>query len=134
MSRVLLLMFLLLALPAGAYDRVACRDLRDRRDGLGREALELELELVRRIRRQLCPELSRLAEAANAVEEEFEPIDFGALRRCRRQTEERLAATRPVLFRNRLEFPFYTERGAGLARQADRLAGRMEREGCPDLP
>jgi len=131
-SRVLL-MLLLLALPAGAYDREACRELRDRRDGLGRQALEQELVLVRRIRRQLCPELSRRAEAANAVEEQFEPIDFGALRRCRRHTEEELATTRRVLFRNRLEFPFYTERGAELARQADRLDGRMEREGCPEL-
>jgi hypothetical protein len=129
-SRVLLLL-LLLALPAGAVDRERCRQLRERRDELGRQALEAELVLVRRIRGQLCPELSRRAEAANAVEEDFEPIDFGALRRCRQRTEERLAATRPVLTRNRLDFPFYTERGAELARQADQVDRRMEREGCP---
>jgi hypothetical protein len=125
------LMLLLLAVPAGAADRERCRQLRDRRDALGREALEQELVLVRSVRRQLCPELSRLAEAANAVEENFEPIDFGALLRCREQTEERLAETRPVLYRNRLEFPFYTDRGAELARQADHVDRSMEREGCP---
>ena len=130
MSRVLPLL-LLLAFPAAAVDREHCRGLRDRRDELGRQALVQELVLVRRIRGQLCPELSRRADAANAVEETFEPIDFAALRRCRQRTEERLAATRPVLFRNRLAFPFYTDRGAELARQADAADRRMEREGCP---
>lgn len=126
-----LLLALLLAGPALAADRRSCREIGQRIDALGQAAMREELALSRRYREQLCPELSRRAEAANAIEERFAPIDYQALRDCRQRAEELLAEERPVLHRNLLAFPFFTSAGAALARQADGLRQRRRRLDCP---
>jgi hypothetical protein len=128
--RPLLLGLLLIALPARAAEPDSCLQLRQERDALAQEALREELTLVRGLRERLCPGLSRRADAANAIDQVFDPIDYGALRECRQRTETELAATRPVLHRNLRQFPFYTATGAERARQADRLEQRMEERGC----
>jgi hypothetical protein len=121
----------LLLPPALAASLEQCRSLRERRDGLAAEAMTAEITLVQEVRGRLCPELRRQADAANANDQVFTPIDYQALLLCRRRSEQLVERTRPVLYRNRLGFTFYTESGADLAAQADAVAREMEQQRCP---
>jgi hypothetical protein len=119
------------ALAGGIED---CRHLREQRDGLATRSMQAEIVLVQELRDRLCPVLRRQADAANALSPELaEPIDYKALLLCRRRAEQLLEHTRPVLYRNRLGFTFYTASGADLARQADAVARTMAMEpaNCP---
>lgn len=107
-----------------------CRSLRERRDALAAEAMAAEIALVQKMRGRLCPLLRRQADGANANDQLFAPIDYEALLLCRRRAEQLIERTRPVLYRNRLGFTFYTAPGADLAGQADAVAGEMERLVC----
>ncbi|WP_216904391.1 hypothetical protein [Synechococcus sp. CCY 9618] len=124
------LLGVLLVDPALAGSLEQCRGLRERRDALAAEAMTAEIALVQELRGRLCPVLRRQADGANANDQLFAPIDYEALRRCRRQAEQLVERTRPVRHRNRLGFTFYTAVGAGLAEQADAVAVAMEKEGC----
>jgi len=120
--------------PALAAEAEACWQLRDRRNALGEAAMKVELVLVRRMRERTCPALHQQAEAANANDRVFAPIDYQALGACRRKAEAQLEATYRPLYRNRLQFTYYTPGGAELARQADGVARQMARQGCPPGP
>ncbi len=122
------------ASPALAAAPQACWQLRDRRNALGEAAMKEELVLVRRMRERVCPALHQQAEAANANDLVFAPIDYEALGECRRKAEAQLEATHRPLYRNRLEFTYYTKGGAEWARQADGVARLMARQGCPSIP
>jgi hypothetical protein len=122
------------ATSAVAAEPEACWQLRDRRNALGEAAMKEELVLVRRMRERTCPALHQLAEAANANDRVFAPIDYQALGACRRQAEAQLEASHPPLYRNRLQFTYYTPGGAELARQADGVARQMTEKGCPAVP
>ncbi len=115
---------------ARAADLQSCRQLREQRNALTTAAMEREIALVRAIREQLCPTLAGRAEVANARDLRFAPIDYAAWSRCRLQAERTLAGSRPVLYRNRVGFPFYTPAGAGLAGQADGLAATPNGRAC----
>jgi len=117
-----------------AAEREACRQLRNHRNARGEAAMKEELVLVRRMRERTCPALHQQAEAANANDRVFAPIDYRALGACRRQAEARLEASHPPLYRNRLRFTYYTPGGAELARQADGFARQMAEQGCPAVP
>jgi hypothetical protein len=133
----------LLGAPCLAADAASCRALRERRDSLGERAMQEEIALVKKMRERTCPALNRAAEAANAnagagatagafgTEQNFAPIDYGALIDCRRRAEAQLERTHPMLYRNRLQFTFFTAAGADLARQADAVARQMGESGCP---
>lgn len=115
-----------LVTPALAGNLEDCRQLRQQRDGLATQSMQAEIALVQELRDRLCPVLRRQADAANALTKELgEPIDYQALLRCRRRAEQLLERTRPVLYRNRQGFSFYTASGAELARQADVVAQAM---------
>jgi len=120
--------------PALAAAPEACWQLRDRRNALGEAAMKQELVLVRRMRERTCPALHEQAEAANANDRVFAPIDYQALGACRRKAEAQLEATHRALYRNRLQFTYYTPGGAELARQADGIARQMAQQGCPPGP
>lgn len=129
-----LLAAVVMTTPALAAEAEACWQLRDRRNALGEAAMKQELVLVRRMRERVCPALHEQAEAANANDRVFAPIDYQALAACRRQAEAKLEATHRPLYRNRLQFTYYTEGGAELARQADGVARQMAQQGCPPGP
>jgi len=120
--------------PALAAEAEACWQLRDRRNALGEAAMKQELVLVRRMRERTCPALHQQAEAANANDRVFAPIDYQALGACRRKAEAQLEATHRPLYRNRLQFTYYTPGGAQLAGQADAIARQMAQQGCPPGP
>lgn len=127
---------MLLALHAagasGATPEAACRPWREQRDALATAAMTAELQLVHQIRLELCPALERQAQRANALERDYgDNLDFQALLDCRHRAEERLRSGRPVLYRNRQGFIFYTPAGAALARQADALQQQARLGGCP---
>jgi hypothetical protein len=90
-----------------------------------------EIALVQEVRGRLCPELRRRADGANARDQEFTPIDYQALLLCRRRAEQLVERTRPVRYRNRLGFTFYTAGGADLAAQADGVDRQMQEQSCP---
>ena len=120
-----------LLLPPGlAGSLQQCRDLRERRDALAAEAMAAEIALVQEVRGRLCPRLRRQADAANANDQVFTPIDYQALLLCRRRAEQLVERTRPVRYRNRLGFTFYTEGGADLAARADAVAREMLEQDC----
>jgi hypothetical protein len=130
---------LLLAPGALAAGLGTCLDLRERRDELARRAMAAELVLVRQSREQICPALTRAAEAANADSPGYGNgaaalIDLQALRDCRQAAEQRLERRNRVRYRNRLGFTFYTPSGAALAAEADRVAGELARQGCEAPP
>ncbi|KEF41634.1 MAG: hypothetical protein ER33_10195 [Cyanobium sp. CACIAM 14] len=126
----LTLVWVLLLPEALAGSLEQCRSLRERREALAAEAISAEIALVQEMRSRLCPELHRQADGANANRQEFTPIDYQALLLCRRRAEQLIERTRPVHYRNRLGFTYYTEAGADLARQADARAREMERQAC----
>ncbi len=121
----------LLLPPVLAGTLEQCRGLRERRDALAGEAMTAEIALVQEVRGRLCPELRRQADAANALDQMFTPIDYQALLLCRRRAEQLVERTRPVRFRNRVGFNFYTEAGAELAARADAVAREMQEQVCP---
>jgi hypothetical protein len=127
----LILLGALLLPPALAASLEHCRSLRERRDALAAEAMTAEIALVQEVRGRICPELRRQADAANANDQMFTPIDYQALLLCRRRSEQLIERTRPVLYRNRLGFIFYTEGGADQAARADALAREMQERDCP---
>jgi hypothetical protein len=121
----------LLLSPALAGTLEQCRGLRQRRDALAAEAMAAEIVLVQELRGRLCPELNRQAEGSNANDRVFVPIDYEALRLCRRRAEQLIERTRPVRYRSRLAFTYYTTAGALLAERADAVAGDMRGQSCP---
>ena len=116
--------------PAIAQSLPACNALKDQRDTIAAVSMTAELELARRYRERLCPELSRKADAANANTRIFPLIDYQALIDCRRQAEQKLEKEQTVLYRNSLGFTFYTQPGAASARQADRIRQQINEGGC----
>lgn len=127
----LALLGVLLLAPALAGTLEQCRDLRQRRDALAAEAMAAEIVLAQELRERLCPELNRQAEGSNANDQVFVPIDYEALRLCRRRAEQLIERTRPVRYRSRVAFTFYTTAGAVLAEKADAVAGEMQEQSCP---
>lgn len=121
----------LLQPPALAASLELCRGLHERTEALAAEAMIAEISLVQELRGRLCPALRDQADGANAMDRRYVPLDYEALLRCRRRAEQLLVRTRLVLYRNRLGFPFYSLRGASLAKQADALATQGQQEGCP---
>ncbi|MFM7264778.1 MAG: hypothetical protein ACKOZW_04130 [Cyanobium sp.] len=80
-----------------------------------------------------APPQEATATGANALAREPSPetpFDYGAYIRCREQAEARLLRTRPVLYRNRLHFPYYTLAGARWAQEADALQATVDSV-CP---
>jgi len=116
--------------PAMAQSLPACNALKDQRDAIAAASMTAELELARRYRERLCPELSRKADAANANTRVFSLINYQALIDCRRQAEQKLETEQTVLYRNSLGFTFYTPPGAASARQADRIRQQISEGGC----
>ena len=116
--------------PAIAQSLPACNALKDQRDTIAAVSMTAELELVRRYRERLCPEVSRKADAANANTRVFPLIDYQALIDCRRQSEQKLEKEQTVLYRNSLGFTFYTPAGAASARQADQIRQQINECGC----
>lgn len=106
-----------------------CRQRRLQRDDLASRSMQAEIVLLQELRDRICPVLRRQADAANAANPQAnrtgESIDYQALLLCRRRAEQLLERTRPVLYRNRLGFLYYTPSGAALARQADAVALTM---------
>ena len=127
---VALLVAVLLA-PVRAAEPSACQPLRDQRDAAASQAMEAEIALVHRYRMDRCPALTKQADAANALDQQFTTIDFNALLACRRSAEIALERHERLLYRNRLSFNFYTPQGASLARQADALSQELMAQGCP---
>jgi hypothetical protein len=123
----------LLAAPAMAADREACRNLLDQRNALAEQAIKAEIALVRTIRERICPVLSKQADRANANDRSELTIDYQALLDCRHKAEEQLLRSRRVLYVNRQRFRFYTAAGAKLARQADGLDQELRNQECPQL-
>ena len=121
-----------LALAATAW-AADCRALKDQRDRVGRQAMQAEIALLQALRQRLCPEQEALANEGNALSHDHGTdvqIDYGAYIHCRHRAEAQLQSSRPVLYRNRLAFTFYTAEGARLAREADELKAQLERQ-CP---
>lgn len=119
---------------AQAADLQACRLLRSQRDGLASGAMVQEIALVRSIRAQICPDLARQAEAANARDLGYAPsesFDYAAWNRCRERAEEGLRGSQPSRYRNQQGFVFYTPQGARLAEQADQLSASLRASDCP---
>ncbi len=150
-ARPLLGGLLLALLPAAAMaaDAERCGALLDQRHALAARAMAEEIRLAGSVRERLCPVLNRRADAANANPEAAagaaagvvagsapqEPaFDYGAYLECRHRAEAELARTHPVLHRNRLGFPFYTEAGAFWARASDQLLEERARQRCPGAP
>ena len=104
----------------------ACRELRERRDGLTAQAMQAEIALVMALRRQLCPREEQAHAEATPPSPEARSgdpptLDYAAYIRCRERAEARLRRRHPVRYRNGRGFVFYTQAGAGLARAADAL-------------
>lgn len=121
----------LLLSPALAGTLEQCRDLRQRRDALAAEAMAAEIVLAQELRERICPELNHQAEGSNANDRVFVPIDYEALRLCRRRAEQLIERSHPVRYRSRLAFTYYTTAGAVLAEKADGVAAEMLDESCP---
>ena len=122
-----------LLLQAPAWSTPDCRPLREQRDRLAAEAMQAEIALLHGIRQRLCPHQEALAVEANALaagQAGGAQLDYAAYIRCREQAEAELQQSRPVLYRNRRGFTYYTQTGADLAREADGLEERLERA-CP---
>ncbi len=118
---------------AAAWGQADCRALGDQRDQLARQAMQAEIALLHALRQRLCPQQEALASAANALSADApqaSPFDYAGYIRCRARAEAQLERSRPVLFRNRLGFTFYTAPGARLAREADARHSQRERD-CP---
>lgn len=95
--------------------------------------MEQEISLVRSVRARICPELERTAEAANARDQLYAPLDsfdYAAWNHCRRAAEEQLGRSQAPLFRNHQGFVFYTIQGARFAEQADHLHASFKALGC----
>ncbi|MEB3304137.1 MAG: hypothetical protein VKK99_06030 [Cyanobacteriota bacterium] len=119
---------------AQSVDLEACRSLRSQRDDLASHAMEQEITLVRSVRGKICPHLAAKAEAANARDQAYGPLDsfdFAAWSHCRQEAEDRLAHSRPIRFRNQQGFVFYTPQGARFAAKADRLSAVLRVSACP---
>lgn len=116
--------------PAIAQSLPSCNALKDQRDAIAAASMTAELELARRYRESLCPEVSRKADAANANTKSFSLIDYQALIDCRRQAEQKLETERTVLYRNSLGFTFYTPPGTASARQADQIRQQINEGEC----
>jgi hypothetical protein len=114
-----------------AAEQNPCRSLKDQRDNLSTQAMAEEIALARKYREQICPKLAAQAEHANANESSSEFIDYSALIACRKQAETRLEKSNKVIYRNRLNFTFYTDKGAALAKKADLRNEEMEKILCP---
>ncbi len=121
---------LLLAMPALAQGQEACTVLKSQRDRLSSEAMGFEIALVKTYRERVCPALSRRADAANANDKLYAPIDYEALVICRSKAEKMLERDGKILYRNSLGFTFYTQKGADLSKEADRLVRAMQGQGC----
>lgn len=127
-------MCLLLALWSGstlAAEQNLCSALKDERDSLASQAMAAEIALGRKYREKICPGLARKAEQANANEGSSGIFDYAALIDCREKAEARLERNNKVLYRNRLGFTFYTQKGASLAKQADQRNAEMGKQRCP---
>ncbi|MFZ9849924.1 MAG: hypothetical protein ACO3FA_06120 [Vulcanococcus sp.] len=121
----------LIAAPAGLAEAIAgCQPLQEQRQALAREAMQAEIALAGRYRQQLCPELHRRAELANANSQVFAPINYAALLECRQAAERQLEQENPLLYRNRAGFTFYSAAGHAAARLADQQLERLQRQGC----
>jgi hypothetical protein len=132
-SRLLWLLAAALLLQAPAWSAPDCRPLREQRDQLAGAAMQAEIALLRGIRQRICPSQEAIAVEANALaasQAGGAPLDYTAYIRCREQAEAQLQRSRPVLYRNRRGFTYYTQTGADLAREADGLQERLERA-CP---
>jgi hypothetical protein len=130
---VLWVLAVALLLQAPAWSAPDCRPLREQRDQLAGAAMQAEIALLHGIRQRLCPRQEAIAVEANALaagQAAGGELDYTAYIRCREQAEAQLQRSRPVLYRNRRGFIFYTQTGADLAREADALQERVERE-CP---
>lgn len=98
-----------------------CLGSRERRDQLARQAMQAEIALLHAVRQRLCPRQEATANASAEI-----PFDYGAYIRCRAQAEDQLLHTRPVLYRNHLQFPYYTHDGARWAKEADVLQATVD--------
>lgn len=126
-----------LAQPLGLSE---CRTLRAHRDRLASEAMQAEIALVQATRRRLCPRLEAHAERAHAeaspppdgmvqaapsAQSALADFDYMAYLECRRQAEEQLRRSRPILYTNQRGFTFYTVSGARFSREADGMQRRL---------
>lgn len=113
-----------LATTAQAAAQPDCIARGTKHEQLAREAMQAEIALLHRIRLELCPRDEALAVQSNALDasaNRSELLDYDAYVRCRRTAETRLERSRPVLYKNRRGFTYYTAAGARLAREADAL-------------
>ncbi|MCP9851241.1 hypothetical protein [Cyanobium sp. Morenito 9A2] len=117
--------------PAWAEAQEQCQQRLDQRDAFLSQALQAEITLAKRIRERLCPALSRQAEAANAADKAYAPLDYQALMDCRHRAEAQLHRRQSVLYRDRFGLVYYTPQGAELAAQADGLTLALRQQGCP---
>jgi len=121
----------LIAPPAGLAETTGgCLALQEQRQALAREAMQAEIALAGRYRQQLCPELHRRAELANANSQVFTPINYTALLECREAAERRLERENSVIYRNRAGFTFYSAAGSAAAGLADQQLELLQRQGC----
>lgn len=123
------------SLHVGAETTDGCRVLRERRDGLAYQAMERELAMVRSYRAKLCPLLALRAESANAMdalhsESHMPPINYAEWSACRLRAERQLEAHHKVRYLNRQRFTFYSESGAALAAEADRVEVAIQAKRC----
>lgn len=121
----------LLSLPAMAVADDDCQQRLEQRDRLRSQALLAEITLAKRIRERLCPALSRQAEAANADDKTYTPLNYEALIDCRHRAEAELQRLHRVLHRDRFSLVYYTSEGAELAARADGLTLELRQQGCP---
>ena len=129
------LVAVLLSLLAAAHAGSAppCQALSEQRDQRAREAMGAEIALLHTLRLRLCPHEEAQAAHANALSPAgpaAEPLDYERYIQCRRQAEHWLESSRPVLYRNRRGFTFYSADGARRAREADGLELQRDRD-CP---
>jgi hypothetical protein len=123
-----------------ALERTPCQILQDQRTAIAAMAMAEEIALAMAYRERICPALNQQAALANANSQPRStgnpgsqasaPIDYDALIHCRQTAEQQLEHDNRILYRNRLGFSFYTDRGAEAARQADRLSGQMQELSC----
>lgn len=131
-TRVLLLLAAVLR-TAPLWAAEDCQALRERRDQLARQAMQLEIALLHDVRQRLCPQQEAAATEANALVAQPSvdpPLNYEAYIRCRARAEAQLQRSRPVLYRNRLGFPYYTAAGARLAQEADAQRATIDPR-CP---
>ncbi|QBE68690.1 hypothetical protein SynWH8101_1102 [Synechococcus sp. WH 8101] len=134
----LLLLTWLLGAQAIAATKASdhCLRLQEQRDHRARQAWREEVKLVHQRRLQLCPQLESLAyqgtetTAKDQSQSELNRLDYGAYARCRRQAEVDLKASKPVLYINNQNVPFFTVSGAEAARKADALR-KAAQNACP---